>query len=544
MTLLRILQCVTIGIACASVTACAVQTAPSDKNGTAADGGTAACAATQSLCSGLCVDPSSDSKNCGSCGSACPAGTTCAAGSCCPAPTILCGAKCLDPREDDANCGACGTSCQGGHHCVNAACVASKIQHVVLLIEENHTFDAYFGRYCQAPTGSSPTCTSGPSCCERAPDTEPKGASPRALTDETNFATDRAHLQACELREINGGKMDGFVTGSGTSPGCVVDGPCSSPDNWALAGQATVGAYWSFADSYALADRYFQPVAGGTASNNMYFAIAHFQFLDNSMVPNGVGSPHGCFQGVCLNGSPITYQGRQTIADLLIASGKTFRIYADGYADANAAAPACQSIPSDCPYDPILHPVAAQACRFDATDIPFGYYASFLDGAHVTDYGDLEKDLTSGALPNFAYVKAREFRNEHPNVSKISDGVAFVSSTIQAIQNSPEAGSTLILLTWDEGGGFFDHVSPPVSIDTDDQGQPVPYGTRVPLLAIGTFARKGTISHVQMEHSSIVRFLEYNFLGPVGQLGFNDSKVHNIGSMLDANLTGIRVPED
>jgi Phosphoesterase family len=76
-------------------------------------------------------------------------------------------------------------------------------------------------------------------------------------------------------------------------------------------------------------------------------------------------------------------------------------------------------------------------------------------------------------------------------------------------------------LTWDEGGGFFDHVAPPASIDAGDSGIRVPYGTRVPLPAIGTLARKGAIS--QMEHSSIVRFLEYNFLGPVGQLGFNVS---------------------
>ena len=98
-------------------------------------------------------------------------------------------------------------------------------------------------------------------------------------------------------------------------------------------------------------------------------------------------------------------------------------------------------------------------------------------------------------------------------------------------------------MTWDEGGGFFDHVAPPPSIDTDDANAPVPYGTRVPLLAIGPFAKKGTVSHVTMEHSSIVRFLEYNFVGPVGQLGYNDAKVHNIGSLLDPSATGVQVPE-
>jgi phospholipase C len=80
-------------------------------------------------------------------------------------------------------------------------------------------------------------------------------------------------------------------------------------------------------------------------------------------------------------------------------------------------------------------------------------------------------------------------------------------------------------------------------VATDGQGKPIPYGTRVPLIAVGPFVRKGSISHVQMEHSSIVRFLEYNFVGPVGQLGNNDAKVNNIGSLLDPNATGIHIPE-
>jgi phospholipase C len=189
-----------------------------------------------------------------------------------------------------------------------------------------------------------------------------------------------------------------------------------------------------------------------------------------------------------------------------------------------------------------LHPIACHTCVYDPTDIPFAYYEQLGD-KYIRDYGALKSDLTSGALPNFAFVKAKEWHNEHPNVSTIADGIAFVTSVIQMIEDSMYASSTLILLTWDEGGGFFDHVAPPKSIDVDDQGKPVPYGTRVAFLAIGTFARKGAVSHVQMEHSSVVRFLEYNFLGPVGQLGYNDAKVNNLGSLLDPSRTGIPIPE-
>lgn len=110
-------------------------------------------------------------------------------------------------------------------HCATGVCKASKIEHVVLVVEENHTFDAYFGRYCQAASGSNPTCTQGPTCCERAPDKEPHGASPGLLDDTTNFAADRNHAQICELQQINGGKVVGYVTGSTGAQTCLGVGP-------------------------------------------------------------------------------------------------------------------------------------------------------------------------------------------------------------------------------------------------------------------------------------------------------------------------------
>jgi phospholipase C len=449
--------------------------------------------------------------------------------------------------QSDDNCGACGNACPSGQHCVAGACRASNIEHVVLIVQENHTFDAYFGRYCQAPAGSAPTCTAGPACCEAAPDHEPTGAAPIVLDDASNFATDRDHEAVCELQQIDGGKMDGFVSGSTGSGPCL--GPsCASANNWALANSATLGAYWSLADGNALADRYFQPVVGSTSSNNMYFASAHFEFADNDVLPNTIGA--GCVDqtGLCLDGTATSFAGRTTIADLLLAAGKTFAVYADGFGEAKAAAPGCPDPPSYCPYAPTLtcdlslHPIACHGCIYDPSDIPFAYYGQLGD-RYTKDYDDLAADLGSGGLPSFAFVKAREFRNEHPNLSTVSSGITFVTATIAAIAASPYAASTLVLLTWDEGGGFFDHVPPPPGIDSDDQGQPVAYGTRVPLLAIGPFVRKGAVSHVQMEHSSIVRFLEYNFVGPVGQLGHNDAKVSNIGSLLDPTTTGIVVPE-
>jgi phospholipase C len=459
-----------------------------------------------------------------------------------------CSGACGDTSQDDSNCGRCGHVCPATQHCVAATCQPSKVQHVVLIVQENHTFDSYFGRYCQAQPGSNPTCTNGPTCCEGAPTRDPSGASPIVLDDSENFSTERDHDQVCELQQIDSGKMDRYVTGSTASVTCLgsVVADCSTPENWALAAAATVGPYWSLATANALADRYFQPIAGASSSNDVYFASAHFQFLDNTRVPNAIGAPTSCFvEGLCITGTPQLFHGVTTIGDLLLAAGKDFAVYADGYQEAkDAGIGVCASAPSSCPYSScLLHPIACHACTYDAADNPFAFFDQFADRPLIKDYNDLTTDLAAGTLPNFSYVKARGYHNEHPNVSTITDGVTFVQDTIQSIEASSFADSTLILVTWDEGGGFFDHVAPPLGVDVDDQGQRVPYGTRVPLLAIGPFARKNTVSHVLLEHSSIVRFLEYNFIGPVGQLGHNDAKVHNIGSLLDPSTTGIHVPE-
>jgi phospholipase C len=400
----------------------------------------------------------------------------------------------------------------------------TNISHVVLIVQENHTFDTYFGLYCTAAPGSNPACTQGSTCCEAAPTRDPSGAAPVMLDDAENAGYDPNHTQTCELSEIDDGKMDEFVKGTS----------CSSANNFALAPAAVVQPYWTLATQNALADRWFQPIAGQSSSNDMYFATAHYVFTDNAYQPDSNG--HGCE----VPPEPtIEYTSQTTIADLLIAAGKTFAVYAEGYA-AMVAATLCPSPPSDCTMTPVALPTPP--CVYQPDDIPFEYYKQFEDDPKtMKDLSDLAKDLQGGTLPSFSYVKRVQYKNEHPGYgTEISKGVAAVQEVVDLVASSPYADDTLVLVTWDEGGGFFDHVAPPPASISDGQ----PYGMRVPTLAIGRFARKGTVSHVTMEHSSIVKFLEWNFLGATGQLGARDTVVANIGSLLDPAQTGLVVPED
>jgi phospholipase C len=402
--------------------------------------------------------------------------------------------------------------------------VPAKIDHVVVIVQENHTFDAYFGRYCTAASGSAPTCNAGPSCCEAAPLMDPNGTAPTTLDDKQNGARDPNHKQACELEEMNGGAMDKYTQGAS----------CSDPTNFAIATDAVVGTYHDYAKGYALADRYFQPIVGQTSSNDMYFAVAKYVFTDNSFEPAATG--HGCADPIA---ATTTYTGQTTIADVVLAAGATFADYAVGF-DAMYAAPAigCPGAPGDCPLA-----LPTLPCVYDPGDVPFEYYAQFQNNhTYMKDYADFTAAVKNKTLPNVAFVKAVTYRNEHPGYGDtITQGVAFVSETVSAILTSPDyQENTLILLTWDEGGGYYDHVKPPADSSVDSQ----PYGTRVPMLAIGRFAKKNYVSHVVMEHSSIVKFLEWNFTGKTGQLSGRDAVVNNIGSMIDPAQTLTKVPEN
>jgi len=393
----------------------------------------------------------------------------------------------------------------------------SNIRHVVIVAQENHTFDNYFGRWCTAAAGSSPNCTNGPACCEAAPDTDPSGATPVALDDAGNANHDPDHTHDCEASEMNGGAMDRYATGAS----------CSNAKNVAIATDATVATYHDLATTYALADRYFQPEIGSSSANDMYFAVAKHVFVDNTYKPDSNGA--GCTTPLSTR---VTYTGQTTIADLLIAHNDTFAVYAQGYADMVGSL-TCPLPPSDCP----LH-LPTTPCDYDPSDVPFEYYDQLQDKSqYMKDFDDLAKDVAAGQLPSVAFVKGLGYKNEHPGYgTTISAGESQVAGIVNMIAASSYSTDTLILITWDEGGGFWDHVTPPPAVD--DQ----PYGTRVPMIAVGTFARRGVVSHIPMEHSSVVKFIEWNFLGATGQLGARDAVVNNLGSLLDPMKTGVPVP--
>jgi phospholipase C len=415
--------------------------------------------------------------------------------------------------------------------CPGGVCpTQSNIKHVIIVVQENHTFDNYFGKYCTAATGSAPTCTTGPACCEAGPAHDPTGASPVVLDDAQNSGVfnDRNHFADCETAEIDGGLMDKFVTGAATVGGNT----CSAPGNFAYAPTTLIQPYLDMAANGAIGDRYFQPIIGQSSANDMYLARANFVFADNTYEPNSLGNN-------CGSVPPIMDFSGTTIADLLIAHGIGWSWYAGGYAAMKAAAPSCPMPPSDCAIGLKRYP-----CVYDPSDVPFAYYVSTKDkpGMFKDFDADFAADLAAGTLPPVAFVKGIGYKTEHPSgMITISAGVTFVKGLVDAVAASSLASSTLVLVTYDEGGGFFDHVAPPATSTVDGKS----YGTRVPFIAVGAFVKKNYVSHVTMEHSSIVKFIEWNWLGgTTGQLMTRDATVNNIGDVLDPAKTGATVPSN
>jgi phospholipase C len=316
---------------------------------------------------------------------------------------------------------------------------------------------------------------------------------------------------------MNGGKMDQYVTGAS----------CSSPNNFAYADPTLIMPYHTLASQNAMADRYFQPNAGQSSSNDMFLFTASFVFKDNSAAPDALGKMCG------LGGTASTFTDK-TIGDLLDGAKVSWTWYAQGYDVMKKAQAQGGSCPDSDPMCPAMLPI--YPCVWDGGDYPVEYYAQFRDqDKYIRDYASFANDLKSSNLPQVAYVRGLGFRSEHPGVgTTISDGEKFVNEVITAVQASVYAADTVVFVAWDEGGGYFDHVAPP---GKGSDGQP--YGTRIPFIAIGPQVRKNYVSHVQMEHSSVVKFIEWNWLGgQTGQLGARDANVNNLGDLFDSSSAG------
>ena len=342
--------------------------------------------------------------------------------------------------------------------------VCSQIKHVVIIVKENHTFDNMFGRF----PGADGTQTAN----------ESGHIVPMTQTPDP-LAGDISHDSSAAVLAYDQGKMDQFYRiGGAIQHGQNVSESQYSPDQIPL--------YWAYAQHYTLADHYFSSILGPSFP-------AHLALIQGN-VDNVIDNPHipksksfypnwGC-DSVPQNVVRVFVNGRyeevrpcfnsQTIADEANQAKVSWRYYSPPKGKAGYIWSA---------YDAIKH------IRYSSqwsTNVP-----------HASDFiPDVQQHhlaAISWVVPPFGY-------SEHPP-ENMCQGENWTVNQINAIMNSPYWWNTVIIVTWDDFGGFYDHVAPP------SEG-PYALGPRVPTLVISPFAQPRYVDHTVYDARSILTFLE------------------------------------
>lgn len=330
------------------------------------------------------------------------------------------------------------------------------IHHIIFIVKENRTFDDYFGTFQGADGATSGTLSNGKTV---------------ALSHQPDSAPDLCHAWACAVHAIDGGKMDGFDIDGGI---------------WAYAQvtEADIPNYFSYARHFVLADHMFSSLHGPSFPNHLYTIAAQSGGVNDNPTSNaawGCDAPAGVTVPVMNSKGVVSNQypcfDFQTLADRLQAAGISWKYYAAQKGDFGY---------NWSTYDAINHIRNSAAWA-----------------QHVVPNTEFVTDASSGKLPAVSWLTPTFAESEHPPASTCA-GENWTVQQINAVMQGSEWNSTAIFLTWDDFGGFYDHVAPP---DLDALG----LGPRVPLLIISPYAKPGYISHTQYEFSSVLKFVEERF---------------------------------
>jgi acid phosphatase len=229
-------------------------------------------------------------------------------------------------------------------------------------------------------------------------------------------------------------------------------------------------------------------------------------------------------------------QTQRTIGDLLTSKGVTWAWYAGAW---NAAvADGMQATGST--HGVIYAPSSPRGDPdFQAHHHPFNYYAAFdpaTQGAardsHFKDYTALLSDAAAGTLPAVAFYKPTGDVNQHPGYANVDDGDAHIAQLVAKLQASPQWSKMVIVITYDEYGGQWDHVAPP-------KGDLLGPGTRIPAIIISPLAKAGTVDHTQYDTGSILRLITRRFeLDTLPGLTQRDNALTQGGGQPMGDLTG------
>ena len=410
----------------------------------------------------------------------------------------------------------------------------ARIRHIVVIYLENHSFDNLYGWFPGAEgIASAPSANTLQADPEgRVYDSLPPINDPRFPAKLPNRPfdigryvpadrriEDLAHRYYQHQAQINGGRMDRFAAVSN-------------------AGGLVMGYYdgrklplWKYAQRYTLADHFLQAAFGGSFLNHMWLACACTPRFDNPppellarldgngvLIKDGALTPDGYAVNTIFPAQaphpksanpkhllpPLT---QPTLGDRLSDKGVSWAWYAGGWNDAVAGRP-----------DP----------GFQFHHQPYAYFRRYAEGTkdraeHLKDKADLIKAIEGNALPAVAFYKPIGGLNEHPGYTDLLSGDRHAAEIIGKIEKSKLWPHALVIVTYDEFGGFWDHVPPPKG----DRWGP---GSRVPALILSPLAKHGQVDHTPYDTTSILRLIEARYgLEPLGE---RDAEANDLSNAL------------
>ena len=369
-----------------------------------------------------------------------------------------------------------------GEHARALRLARQRITHVIFIVKENRTFDTLFGRFPGADGATEGTTCDG---------TVVRLAKAH---DDSPGAT---HSFLAGITAIDGGKMDCFD---------ALDGG-QNHRTYIQYHEAQIPNYWHYARSFTLADAFFSSSYGPTFVEHFWTVASQSnRYVDNERPLAGQGGTDGVLGGYCDDRServwsfpPLSPSDAKAI-EILEDRADTTTLYNKWFVERWPCSDV-KTLP-----DELEH--AGISWRYYTSDSP--YHQAFKTIPHVR-YGPMWHDVVSnstflpdleaGRLPKVSWLIPPTPVSDHPDYGRLCDGENWTVRMIDAIGTSPYWRHTAIFLTWDDFGGFYDHVPPP---HVDVYG----YGPRVPLLLISPYAKRGFVFHETSDFTSVLRFIE------------------------------------
>jgi phospholipase C len=386
------------------------------------------------------------------------------------------------------------------------------IKHIIIIMQENRSFDSYFGTYPGAD--GIPMKNGVPTVC--VPDPR-AGTCVKPYHDPLDLNRGGPHGAANAVADIEGGAMNGFVAQveQGSRKACLIPnnpacGNNGAPDVMGYHDAREIPNYWAYAKHFVLQDKLFEPNASWSLPQHL------FMLSEWSAKCSVSGVAASCVNELQNPARPAKAgRARRKLAARRVTPAAktppdyawtdlTYLLHKNGVSWNYYVASGTQP---DCANDAMTCTPGKQSAKTPGIWNPLPYFDTVKqDGQinNITDVSNFYKAAKTGTLPAVSWVAPNGATSEHPP-ALISTGQSYVTGLINAVMQGPDWSSTAIFLSWDDWGGFYDHVTPPA---VDQNG----YGLRVPGLVISPWARVGYIDHQTLSHDAYVKFIEDDFL--------------------------------